>query len=126
MTAEDVGTKDEDMSAIFSKTRFTTCIPPEVGFLESLSENLLKIISLSLLISPFTFVFIVWWQRKSKFTNGIILFPSRSHSSCLFNYYIISLFIKARGVIRALEATFSHIGRKSLEGATIAVQVTLM
>jgi hypothetical protein len=42
VTAEDVGTKDEDMSAVFSKTRFTTCIPSEVGLLEILSENLIK------------------------------------------------------------------------------------
>ena len=31
VTAEDVGTSVEDMAAIFSKTRFTTCIPPELG-----------------------------------------------------------------------------------------------
>lgn len=31
VTAEDVGTCVEDMHNIFSKTRFTTCIPPEVG-----------------------------------------------------------------------------------------------
>ncbi|RIA96894.1 hypothetical protein C1645_732868 [Glomus cerebriforme] len=29
VTAEDVGARDEDMAAIFSKTRFTTCIPSE-------------------------------------------------------------------------------------------------
>ncbi len=29
VTAEDVGTSVEDMAAIFSRTRFTTCIPPE-------------------------------------------------------------------------------------------------
>ncbi|GBB92736.1 hypothetical protein RclHR1_02050009 [Rhizophagus clarus] len=68
VTAEDVGTKDEDMSAIFSKTRFITCIPPEYG------------------------------------GSGNPSSPT------------------ARGVVRALEAAFSHIGRKSLEGATIAVQ----
>ncbi|GET52145.1 Glu/Leu/Phe/Val dehydrogenase [Rhizophagus irregularis DAOM 181602=DAOM 197198] len=68
VTAEDVGTKDEDMSAIFSKTRFTTCIPPGFG------------------------------------GSGNPSSPT------------------ARGVVRALEAAFSHIGRKSLEGATIAVQ----
>jgi glutamate dehydrogenase/leucine dehydrogenase len=31
VTAEDVGTSVEDMAAIFSKTRFTTCIPREIG-----------------------------------------------------------------------------------------------
>jgi len=31
VTAEDVGTSVEDMAAIFSRTRFTTCIPPELG-----------------------------------------------------------------------------------------------
>ncbi|MDH3284331.1 MAG: leucine dehydrogenase [Acidobacteriota bacterium] len=31
VTAEDVGTTVDDMAAIFSRTRFTTCIPPEVG-----------------------------------------------------------------------------------------------
>ncbi len=31
VTAEDVGTSVEDMAHIFSKTRFTTCIPPELG-----------------------------------------------------------------------------------------------
>lgn len=31
VTAEDVGTAVEDMAAIFSTTRFTTCIPGEVG-----------------------------------------------------------------------------------------------
>ncbi|MCG6927951.1 MAG: leucine dehydrogenase [Acidobacteria bacterium] len=31
VTAEDVGTSVEDMAAIFSKTRFTTCIPPSLG-----------------------------------------------------------------------------------------------
>jgi glutamate dehydrogenase/leucine dehydrogenase len=31
VTAEDVGTSMEDMAAIFSRTRFTTCIPPELG-----------------------------------------------------------------------------------------------
>jgi glutamate dehydrogenase/leucine dehydrogenase len=31
VTAEDVGTSVGDMAAIFSKTRFTTCIPPELG-----------------------------------------------------------------------------------------------
>lgn len=31
VTAEDVGTTVKDMSNIFSKTRFTTCIPPELG-----------------------------------------------------------------------------------------------
>jgi glutamate dehydrogenase/leucine dehydrogenase len=31
VTAEDVGTSVEDMAAIFSKTRFTTCIPPALG-----------------------------------------------------------------------------------------------
>jgi len=31
VTAEDVGTSVEDMARIFSKTRFTTCIPPEYG-----------------------------------------------------------------------------------------------
>jgi len=31
ITAEDVGTSVEDMAAIFSTTRFTTCIPPSVG-----------------------------------------------------------------------------------------------
>ncbi len=31
VTAEDVGTSVEDMEAIFSRTRFTTCIPPSLG-----------------------------------------------------------------------------------------------
>ncbi|HVT19119.1 MAG TPA: Glu/Leu/Phe/Val dehydrogenase dimerization domain-containing protein [Thermoanaerobaculia bacterium] len=31
VTAEDVGTGPEDMAAIFSRTRFTTCIPPRLG-----------------------------------------------------------------------------------------------
>jgi len=31
VTAEDVGTSVEDMAAVFSKTRFTTCIPPSLG-----------------------------------------------------------------------------------------------
>jgi glutamate dehydrogenase/leucine dehydrogenase len=31
VTAEDVGTSVEDMAAIFSRTRFTTCIPPGLG-----------------------------------------------------------------------------------------------
>ncbi len=31
VTAEDVGTSVEDMANVFSKTRFTTCIPPEFG-----------------------------------------------------------------------------------------------
>ena len=31
VTAADVGTSVEDMAAVFSKTRFTTCIPPELG-----------------------------------------------------------------------------------------------
>ncbi len=31
VTAEDVGTAVPDMAAIFSRTRFTTCIPPELG-----------------------------------------------------------------------------------------------
>lgn len=31
VTAEDVGTCVEDMAAIFSNTRFTTCIPPHLG-----------------------------------------------------------------------------------------------
>ena len=31
VTAEDAGTCVEDMAAIFSKTRFTTCIPPHLG-----------------------------------------------------------------------------------------------
>ena len=31
ITAEDVGTKTKDMSAIFSETRFVTCIPHTVG-----------------------------------------------------------------------------------------------
>jgi glutamate dehydrogenase/leucine dehydrogenase len=31
VTAEDVGTSVDDMAAIFSRTRFTTCIPPELG-----------------------------------------------------------------------------------------------
>ena len=31
VTAEDVGTAVEDMAAVFSRTRFTTCIPPELG-----------------------------------------------------------------------------------------------
>jgi glutamate dehydrogenase/leucine dehydrogenase len=32
ITAEDVGTTLTDMATIFSKTRFTTCIPAELGF----------------------------------------------------------------------------------------------
>lgn len=31
MTAEDVGTSVEDMASVFSTTRHTTCIPPELG-----------------------------------------------------------------------------------------------
>lgn len=31
VTAEDVGTSVEDMAAVFSRTRFTTCIPPILG-----------------------------------------------------------------------------------------------
>lgn len=31
ITAEDVGTKTEDMAAIFSETRFITCIPHQMG-----------------------------------------------------------------------------------------------
>ncbi|KAI8056810.1 hypothetical protein BDF22DRAFT_740316 [Syncephalis plumigaleata] len=31
VTAEDVGTNVNDMAAVFSKTRFTTCIPTELG-----------------------------------------------------------------------------------------------
>jgi glutamate dehydrogenase/leucine dehydrogenase len=31
VTAEDVGTSVEDMAAVFSRTRFVTCIPPELG-----------------------------------------------------------------------------------------------
>lgn len=31
VTAEDVGTAVEDMACVFRTTRFTTCIPPEVG-----------------------------------------------------------------------------------------------
>jgi len=31
VTAEDAGTSIEDMSAVFSRTRFTTCIPPSLG-----------------------------------------------------------------------------------------------
>jgi leucine dehydrogenase len=31
VTAEDVGTSVEDMARIFATTRFTTCIPPELG-----------------------------------------------------------------------------------------------
>ncbi|OZJ05020.1 hypothetical protein BZG36_02149 [Bifiguratus adelaidae] len=31
VTAEDVGTSVEDMAAVFSQTRFTTCIPPALG-----------------------------------------------------------------------------------------------
>lgn len=31
VTAEDVGTKPEDMAYVFSRTRFTTCIPPRFG-----------------------------------------------------------------------------------------------
>ncbi len=31
VTAEDVGTNVDDMAAIFSRTRFTTCIPPALG-----------------------------------------------------------------------------------------------
>jgi len=31
VTAEDVGTSVEDMAAIFTRTRFTTCIPPDLG-----------------------------------------------------------------------------------------------
>jgi glutamate dehydrogenase (NAD(P)+) len=31
VTAEDAGTSAEDMAAVFSSTRFTTCIPPALG-----------------------------------------------------------------------------------------------
>ncbi len=31
VTAEDVGTHETDMAAVFSRTRFTTCIPRELG-----------------------------------------------------------------------------------------------
>jgi glutamate dehydrogenase/leucine dehydrogenase len=31
VTAEDAGTSVEDMAAVFSRTRFTTCIPPGLG-----------------------------------------------------------------------------------------------
>jgi len=31
VTAEDVGTNPDDMRMIFSKTRFTTCIPKDLG-----------------------------------------------------------------------------------------------
>jgi glutamate dehydrogenase/leucine dehydrogenase len=31
VTAEDVGTRPEDMAEVFKTTRFTTCIPPSVG-----------------------------------------------------------------------------------------------
>lgn len=31
VTAEDVGTSVEDMAAIYTRTRFTTCIPPALG-----------------------------------------------------------------------------------------------
>jgi glutamate dehydrogenase/leucine dehydrogenase len=31
VTAEDVGTAVEDMAAVYSRTRFTTCIPPGLG-----------------------------------------------------------------------------------------------
>jgi glutamate dehydrogenase (NAD(P)+) len=31
VTAEDVGTKPHNMATVFSKTRFTTCIPPRFG-----------------------------------------------------------------------------------------------
>jgi glutamate dehydrogenase/leucine dehydrogenase len=31
VTAEDVGTTPDDMSSVFSTTRYTTCIPPECG-----------------------------------------------------------------------------------------------
>jgi len=31
ITAEDVGTRPEDMASVFSTTRFATCIPPKVG-----------------------------------------------------------------------------------------------
>jgi leucine dehydrogenase len=31
VTAEDVGTSVADMAAVYSRTRFTTCIPPELG-----------------------------------------------------------------------------------------------
>ena len=31
VTAEDVGTSVEDMTAVYSRTRFTTCIPPALG-----------------------------------------------------------------------------------------------
>ena len=31
VTAEDAGTSAEDMAAVFSRTRFTTCIPPVLG-----------------------------------------------------------------------------------------------
>ncbi|CAJ0859960.1 7415_t:CDS:10 [Entrophospora sp. SA101] len=59
--------KDDDMVSIYSKTRFTTCIPPEIG------------------------------------GSGSPSFPT------------------ACGVVRALEATFLHVGKK-LEGSTIAIQ----
>ncbi|CAG8468334.1 11108_t:CDS:2, partial [Acaulospora colombiana] len=68
VTAEDVGVKEEDVAAIFSKTRFTTCIPPEYGG----SGN-----------------------------------PSYS---------------TARGVVCALEAAFSYVGKNSLQDSTFAVQ----
>lgn len=31
VTAEDVGTTPSDMASVFARTRFTTCIPPDVG-----------------------------------------------------------------------------------------------
>ena len=31
VTAEDVGTVEDDMAAVFQQTRFTTCVPPRVG-----------------------------------------------------------------------------------------------
>ncbi|CAI2180523.1 11126_t:CDS:10, partial [Funneliformis geosporum] len=68
VTAKDVGMNEEDMKAIFSKSRFTTCIPPQFG------------------------------------GSGNPSLPT------------------ARGIVRAIEAAFSHLGRGSLEGATIAVQ----
>jgi leucine dehydrogenase len=37
ITAEDVGTTLTDMATIFSKTRFTTCIPAELGFYDFLN-----------------------------------------------------------------------------------------
>jgi hypothetical protein len=40
----------------------------------------------------------------------------------MYNVVVVYL-LKARGVVRALEATFLHVG-KSLEGSTIAIQVT--